>query len=163
MKDRKLPEPFDVIFSPLLYHSIKYNQDLKPDESYISDEELKEFEKFKSLFKDFLARLNKHDQAAFSVLSTMMQMWGYSRKYRGMCGRPIINNPGKVEGRFVCEGCKGSYEIAEKLYETIDKDEKTTNLRNLNEGSTRHAPKENTPRPNIKPKPQKPNREYHIN
>lgn len=114
--DRNVPEPFNVIFSPLLYHAIKYNQAIKPDESYISDEDLIEFEKFKHLFKEFLQKLNKHDQSAFSSLSNLMNMWGYSRKYCGMCGKPVIGKGGHIQNRLVCPSCHSSYRITEELY-----------------------------------------------
>ena len=114
--ESKKGEPFNIIFSTALYNAIKYNQGLKPDDSYISKEDIEEFEKFKTMFKEFLSKLNKHDQSAFTVLSNIMSLWGYSRKYCGMCGRPVIGRGGYILGRLVCESCHGSYKITEELY-----------------------------------------------
>lgn len=129
-EDRKVPEPFQVIISPLLFQAIKYNQTLRPSESYLSDEDLEEFEKFKALFKEFLAKLNKHDQSAFSALSNVMSMWGYSRKYCGMCGRPVIGKGQHIQNRIVCDTCGNSYRIAEELYRREDQDDEQQNKQN---------------------------------
>lgn len=121
--ERKIPEPFQVIISPMLFQAIKFNQTLRPSEKYLSDEDLEDFETFKTLFKDFLARLNKHDQGAFSILSNIMSMWGYSRKYCGMCGRPVLGKGQHIQNRIVCDTCGNSYRIAEELYRRQDQDE----------------------------------------
>lgn len=119
-EDRKIPEPFQVIISPLLFQAIKYNQTLRPSEKYLSDEDLKEFEQFKAMFKDFLSKLNKHDQSSFTTLSSVMSMWGYTRKYCGMCGRPVIGKGQHIQNRIVCDACGNSYKIAEELYRRED-------------------------------------------
>jgi hypothetical protein len=109
-------DPFNVIFSAPLYASIKYNQAVKIDESKLPDIDKKEFEKFKVLFKQFLEKLNNQDQSAFTILSTLMSMWGYTRKYCGMCGRPIVGDAKYVQKRLTCLSCHDSYEIANELY-----------------------------------------------
>jgi NADH pyrophosphatase NudC (nudix superfamily) len=115
-KEENIPDPFNVIFSPALYYQIKYNHVTKIRDEDIPTEELKEFERFKSLFKDFLNKVNKQEKTAASTLSMLMTMWGYSRKYCGMCGIPIIGKPDYVGNRIVCKGCYESYKITEELY-----------------------------------------------
>jgi len=108
-------EPFHLILSLPLFKSIKYNQGLQPDKTEIPAADIKEFDKFKFLFKEFLNKLNAHDSSAFTILSAIMNMWGYSRKYCGMCGKPIIGKPGHIENRMVCPSCNESYRITEAL------------------------------------------------
>lgn len=116
------PEPYHLIISQSLYKAIKYNQAQhqvkKPKE--ILSEEAEEFDKFRKLFKDFMNKLNAQDHTAFSVLSTIMGMWGYSRKFCGMCGRPIIGKPGYIQNRMVCSTCSDSYKIAESIHKHQD-------------------------------------------
>lgn len=107
---------FNIEFTPLLYVSIKYNQSLRPDVSLLSKEDIKEYEKFKQLFSLFLEKLKKHDQSAFTFLSSIMSMWGYTRKYCGMCGKPIIGKYEHIQNRIVCDDCHNSYKITEELY-----------------------------------------------
>jgi len=109
------PEPYHLIISLPLFNSIKYNQGLQPDKTDVTEKEAQEFEKFKILFKEFLNKLNEHDSSAFTLLSAIMGMWGYSRKYCGMCGKPIIGKPGHIENRMVCPSCNESYRITEAL------------------------------------------------
>lgn len=110
------PEPFHLIISHELFQAIKNNQGLMPSTGKVNKLTADEFEKFKSFFKTFLDLLNKHQESAFSVLSTIMSMWGYSRKYCGMCGKPIIGKPGHIENRMVCPRCNEAFNIAEELY-----------------------------------------------
>lgn len=110
------PEPFHLIVSYPLFLSIKNNQSLAPDSKEVPIELAEEFEKFKSMFKSFLDLMNKHNESAFSVLSSIMSLWGYSRKYCGMCGKPIIGKPSHIENRMVCSRCNDSFRIAEELY-----------------------------------------------
>jgi len=115
-EENKVPEPFNVIFSPSLYYKIKYNHVTKIEDESIPKNELDEFERFKTLFKDFLNKVNKQDLSASSTLSSLMTMWGYSRKYCGMCGIPIIGKPEYIGNRVVCKGCHESYRITEELH-----------------------------------------------
>jgi uncharacterized protein YbaR (Trm112 family) len=116
MNDKlKIPDPYHLIVSLSLFNSIKYNQGLQPGKTEVSEKEVQEFEKFKLLFKEFLNKLNEHDSGAFTLLSSIMNMWGYSRKYCGMCGKPIIGKPGHIENRMVCPSCNESYRITEAL------------------------------------------------
>jgi len=110
------PAPFHLIVSYPLFLAIKNNQGLMPDSKEVPKESAEEFEKFKSSFKLFLDLLNKHQESSFSILSSIMSMWGYSRKYCGMCGKPIIGKPGHIENRMVCGRCNDSFRIAEELY-----------------------------------------------
>jgi hypothetical protein len=112
-----IPEPLHLIISPELYKAIKNNQGLMPDSDKMERIDAEEFEKFKGLFKNFLDLLNKHQDNAFSILSTIMGMWGYGRKYCGMCGKPIIGKPGHIENRMVCGRCFESFRIADALYQ----------------------------------------------
>jgi hypothetical protein len=122
-----VPEPYHLILSLPLFQSIKNNQGLRPSPDEVTEEEAKEFEKFKKLFKEFMDRMNRHDSSAFSILSTIMGLWGYSRKYCGMCGRPIIGKPGHIENRMVCAGCNESYKITQRLLKDENLEEvKTT-------------------------------------
>lgn len=113
---KKASEPFHVIISPSLYLAIKYNQSTKRDEKNIPDEEIVEFEKFKALFKQFLDGLNKQDQSSLSLLSSIMSLWGYNRKYCGLCGKPIIGRGESIQNRLTCRSCFDSYKITEELY-----------------------------------------------
>jgi hypothetical protein len=110
------PEPFHLIVSHALYQAIKSNQGLKSDGDKVNKETAEEFEKFKVLFKSFLDKLNKNDESAYAILSNIMSMWGYSRKYCGMCGKPIVGRPGHIENRMVCPRCFDAFRIAEELY-----------------------------------------------
>jgi len=116
------PEPYHLIIPQSLYKAIKYNQahHSHADNEKIVREEAHEFETFKKFFKEFMNRLNSQDPSAFSVLSTIMGMWGYTRKYCGMCGRPIIGKPGHIQNRMVCSTCNDSYRIAEELHKRDD-------------------------------------------
>lgn len=116
----KTPEPYHLIIPQSLYQAIKYNQTHNNDRDKITAEEAKEFEKFKVLFKDFINKLNTQNPSAFSLLSAIMGMWGYSRKYCGMCGRPIIGKPGHIQNRMVCITCDDSYRITEELHKKDD-------------------------------------------
>lgn len=118
-----IPEPFNVIFSPALYHKIKHNQATAIRDEDVPQEELEEFKKFRELFKEFLNKLNKQDHSSLSILSALMSMWGYTRKYCGMCGRPIIGKPGHIQNRLVCYTCYDSYKITEELFKRVDKKE----------------------------------------
>lgn len=121
------PDPFHLIISHELYAAIKNNQGL-PRTNKIDKAAADEFEKFKALFKSFLDALNNHDESAFSILSSIMSLWGYSRKYCGMCGKPIIGRPGHIENRMVCPRCDDSFRITNELY----KKEKEKPKENLN-------------------------------
>jgi len=116
------PEPYHLIIPQSLYKAIKYNQTHHShgDNEKILKEEVYEFEKFKKLFKEFMNKLNFQNPEAFSILSTIMGMWGYSRKYCGMCGRPIIGKPGHIQNRMVCSTCDDSYRITEELHKRED-------------------------------------------
>lgn len=118
----KTPEPYHLILSPSLYKSIKYNQTHHGDKAKISKYEAEEFEKFKRLFKEFVSKMNSQDPSAFAVLSVLMGMWGYNRKYCGMCGKPIIGKPGHIQNRMVCKTCDDSFKIAEELYKREEHD-----------------------------------------
>ena len=116
-KERKEAfEPFHVIIPPALYLAIKYNQSTKRDEKNIPDEEIEDFAKFKELFRKFLEGVNKQDQSALALLSAIMSMWGYSRKYCGLCGKPIIGRGENIQNRLTCRSCYDSYKITEELY-----------------------------------------------
>lgn len=116
-----MPEPYHLIVPQSLYKAIKYNQaHHQVHKGEITNEEATEFKKFKNLFKDFMNKLNSQDPSAFSTLSAIMGMWGYSRKYCGMCGRPIIGKPGHIQNRMVCPTCDDSYRIAEELHKRED-------------------------------------------
>jgi hypothetical protein len=116
-----VPEPYHLIIPQSLYKSIKYNQAHHHQaKGEITNEEATEFKKFKDLFKNFMNKLNAQDPSAFSTLSAIMGMWGYSRKYCGMCGRPIIGKPGHIQNRMVCPTCDDSYKIAEELHKRED-------------------------------------------
>jgi hypothetical protein len=127
------PLPFHLIVSYPLFLAIKNNQGLKPDSKEVLKESAEEFEKFKSLFKTFLDLLNNHQESAFSILSTIMSIWGYSRKYCGMCGKPIIGKPGHIENRMVCQRCNESFRIAEELYKRDPHDLKQEALKEFTE------------------------------
>ena len=116
----KAPEPYHLIISQSLFKAIKYNQPQVKEKEKITKEEEKEFYKFKNMFKDFMTRLNSSDPSAFSILSAIMGLWGYSRKYCGMCGRPIIGKPGHIQNRMVCPTCEDSYRIADELHKKED-------------------------------------------
>ena len=116
LKQVDAPEPFHLIMPHELYYAIK-NNSYYAGNSKVDRQTAEEFEKFKKLFKAFLEQLNRQDPSAFSILSTIMTMWGYSRKYCGMCGKPIIGRPGHIENRMVCSQCNASYRITEKLYQ----------------------------------------------
>jgi len=125
MKDNKpemvdAPEPYHLIIPQSLYKAIKYNQSHHNEQNKVTKEERKEFDEFKKLFKDFMKKLNSQDPSAFSILSAIMGMWGYSRKYCGMCGRPIIGRPGHIQNRMVCPTCEDSYKITEELHKKED-------------------------------------------
>lgn len=117
----KTPEPYHLIIPQSLFKAIKYNQAQIKDRDKITKEEEKEYYKFKNMFKDFMARLNAGDPSAFSILSAIMGMWGYTRKYCGMCGKPIIGKPGHIQNRMVCATCDESYRIAEEIHKKEDK------------------------------------------
>lgn len=145
-EERKIPEPFQVIISPLLFQAIKYNQTLRPSEKFLSDEDIEEFEKFKKQFKEFLNGLNKHDQSAFTMLSSVMSMWGYTRKYCGMCGRPVIGKGQHIQNRIACDTCGNSYRIAEELYrkeEQISEGSENTKTSNSNYKGRNYDPNYN--------------------
>lgn len=130
-RDSKL-EPFNVIFSPRLYQTIKHNSFLSQiyEKEGMTDEELNEYENFKTLFRDFLKKLNQNDPSAFSILSNIMNMWGYSRKYCGMCGKPIIGPSGHIQNRLTCSTCFHSFKITEKLFKMEERQTKPTNQEN---------------------------------
>lgn len=111
------PEPFHLIISHELYAAIRNNQGLASSSDNLIDKDFaKEFEQFKTSFKSFLDLLNKKDETAFSVLSNIMAMWGYGRRYCGQCGKPIIGKSGHIENRLVCNSCNESYRITIELY-----------------------------------------------
>lgn len=111
------PEPFHLIISHELYAAIRNNQGLAHSNDNMIDKDFaKEFEQFKNSFKNFLDLLNKKDESAFSVLSNIMNMWGYGRRYCGQCGKPIIGKSGHIENRLVCNSCNESYRITNELY-----------------------------------------------
>jgi hypothetical protein len=144
----KESEPLHLIISLPLYKAIKYNQGLQPDNATISEADIKEFDKFKFLFRELLTKLNSHDSTAFTVLSGIMNMWGYSRKYCGMCGKPIIGKPGHIENRLVCGSCNESYRITEALFHKRPEEEIDSGRRFVHE---RSAPKTKPPGPRISP------------
>jgi len=109
------PEPYHLIIPQSLYKAIKFNQGSAKGDELITKEDYDEFMQFKDLFKSFISKLNFHDPSAFSDLSGIMGMWGYSRKYCGMCGRPIIGKPEHIQNRMVCNTCGDSYKITEEL------------------------------------------------
>lgn len=117
------PEPYHLIVSQSLYKAIKYNQahPQSKQPATINKEDAEEFDKFKILFKEFMDKLNAQESSSFSILSTIMGMWGYSRKYCGMCGRPIIGKPGHIQNRMSCSTCADSYKIADSIYKQQDK------------------------------------------
>jgi NADH pyrophosphatase NudC (nudix superfamily) len=111
------PEPFHLIISHELYAAIRNNQGLAHANNNLIDKDFaQEFEQFKNSFKTFLDLLNKKDNSAFSVLSNIMNMWGYGRRYCGQCGKPIIGKSGHIENRLVCNSCNESYRITNELY-----------------------------------------------
>jgi len=111
----KIPDPFKIDMDFTLFAAIKYNRSLK---DYKHEYDTREFTNFKRLFKEFLKKLNENNPTAFSDLSTLMSMWGYHRKYCGMCGRPVIGKVYRMQGgKIVCVTCYGSYKITEKLFE----------------------------------------------
>lgn len=116
-----VPEPYHLIIPHSLYKAIKYNQAHSTDQKKITKEEEREFMKFKDTFKEFMKRLNAGDPSSFSILSNIMGMWGYSRKYCGMCGRPIIGKPGHIQNRMVCPTCDDSFRITEELNKKDDR------------------------------------------
>lgn len=109
------PEPYHLIIPQSLYKAIKFNQGSAKSDEQIAPEDANEFDNFKKLFKEFTHKLNKQDPSAFSLLSSIMGMWGYSRKYCGMCGRPIIGKPEHIQNRMCCNTCGDSYKITEEL------------------------------------------------
>ena len=114
-QETESPDPFHLIIPHELFLAIKNNQNHTSGQK-VDIATAQEFEKFKKLFKTFLDLLNRQDPGAFSVLSSIMSMWGYSRKYCGMCGKPIIGRPGHIENRMVCGQCNASFRITERLY-----------------------------------------------
>lgn len=121
---KKSSEPFHIILSPALYFAIKYNQAIKRDESLLSEDEVREYEKFKETFKIFLNGVNKQDHSSLSLLSAIMNMWGYNRKYCGLCGKPIIGDGKSIQNRLTCRSCFDSYKITEELYRREAHEEK---------------------------------------
>jgi hypothetical protein len=101
--------------SPRLYYAIKYNQFPPSKNEKISEEDRKEFNKYKRLWEELQKKIDNHDQSAFSLLSSIMGMWGYNRRYCGMCGKPIIGKPQHISNRMVCNTCHDGYMIAEQL------------------------------------------------
>ena len=75
-------------------------------------------------------KVNEEDPSAFTILSNIMAMWGYTRKYCGMCGRPIIGKPGHIQNRMVCQTCDDSYKITDELYKREDSDAVAPNKNN---------------------------------
>jgi len=120
-EDKKIPDLFDIKMDFSLFTAIKYNRSLK---EYKHEYDTKEFVNFKRLFKSFVEKLENQDPSAFSDLSALMSMWGYHRKYCGMCGRPVIGKIYRLQGgKIVCQTCHGSFRITEKLFEKdIDDD-----------------------------------------
>jgi NADH pyrophosphatase NudC (nudix superfamily) len=137
------PEPYHLILSHSLYKAIKFNQAYSNEKPKVSKEEAKEFEKFKKLFREFMGKINENDPSAFTLLSSIMGMWGYNRKYCGMCGRPIIGKPGHIQNRMVCQTCDDSYKIAEELYKREDFEEAQAYNRN----ATGYMPKNRSSKP----------------
>lgn len=107
-------KPLSINLNVNLFHAIKYNQGLI-DESHISESDIIEFNKFTTHLNGFFDKLESHDQGAFSLLSSLMSTWGYSRKYCGMCGRPVIGEFKSVQNRITCKMCYASYKITEAL------------------------------------------------
>ncbi len=121
MSDKKTelvdaPEPYHLIIPQSLYKAIRFNQGSSKNDDKITLEDAKEFDNFKTLFKAFISKLNRQDPSAFSILPNIMGMWGYSRKYCGVCGRPIIGKPEHIQNRMVCSTCGDSYKITEELF-----------------------------------------------
>lgn len=108
---------FNIKMSPRLYYAVKYNQFPPAKEEEIPEEDVKEFEKYKSLWEEFDRKINRHDQSCFSLLSSIMGMWGYSRRYCGMCGKPIIGKAEHISNRMVCGICHDGFKITEQLLE----------------------------------------------
>ena len=138
-KKIKQPDPFDIKMDYSLFASIKYNRAIK---ECANEYDKKDFETFKSLFKKFLKELHQNNNMdAFSDLSAIMSMWGYHRKYCGMCGRPVIGKIYRLQGgKIVCGTCNASYKITDMLLEKENNQEEVTTeeediekLSNLNE------------------------------
>jgi hypothetical protein len=106
---------FKIEMSPKLYYSIRNNQFLQKEDLVFSESDTKEYERFKKTWEEFENKLNNQDPIAFSILSNLMNFWGYNRRYCGMCGRPIIGRPEHIQNRIVCCNCYKSYEITENL------------------------------------------------
>lgn len=156
-EENNIPEPFNVIFSPSLYYKVKYNHVTKIEDEQIPERELDEFERFKVLFKDFLNKVNKQDLSASSTLSALMTMWGYSRKYCGMCGIPIIGKPEYIGNRVVCKGCHESYRITEELHkreDEIEQDKKASKLNKNKNDNSKNNNKNNNMYENLEQKDQ---------
>ena len=114
-KDEKHSPPLVVEIDLKFYTAVKYNKGLL---KYISKHDEQEFVKFKRLFKQFINKLEVDNHSAFSDMSALMSMWGYSRKYCGMCGRPIIGKINRIQNRrIVCNTCFKSYKITETLHQ----------------------------------------------
>lgn len=108
-------DPFDIRMDFSLFASIKYNKAMR---RCFNEYDKKEFDNFKTLFKRFLHKVKENDPTASSDLSSIMSMWGYHRKYCGMCGRPVIGKLYRIQGRkIVCHTCNESYKITDKLSE----------------------------------------------
>ena len=120
-KKIKVPGPFKIEMDFTLFSSIKYNRDLKDQ---MHEYDIKEFASFKKLLLEFSNKLKEGNPTAFSDLSALMSMWGYHRKYCGMCGRPVIGKIYRLQGgKIVCSTCHASYKITDKLFEKDVNDE----------------------------------------
>lgn len=98
-----------------LYYAVKYNQFPPENENDISKEDVKELKKYQNLWEEFQKKIDGHDQSCFSLLSSIMGMWGYSRRYCGMCGKPIIGKAEHISNRMVCNICYDGFKITEQL------------------------------------------------
>ena len=112
---------FNIKMFLRLYYAVKYNQFPPENEEDISEKDVKEFEKYQNLWEEFQKKINKHDQSCFSLLSSIMGMWGYSRRYCGMCGKPIIGKTEHISNRMVCNACYEGFKITEQLLKREEK------------------------------------------
>ena len=124
-----------------LYAAIRYNRPVEK----IPEVAKKEYKEFEKIFKQFLSKLDSGDPRVFSLLSTLMSMLGYSRKYCGYCGMPVIGKIHRIQNStIVCKTCYLSYKITEKLYESDEKVKEDDNIqKQVVDSKDQVKPKEN--------------------
>lgn len=110
-----------------LFVFLKYNQMPSKSIDKLPRHDENIYKEFVKNFNKLLNTLNTEDNKASSELGSIMSMFGFSRHYCNISGKPIIGRYQKIGSRIVSQEAYESYQIIQQM-EKKEKREKSENI-----------------------------------